>query len=513
MEIKCIAGLVLAVGLFAASHSACAYVQGGVPSPEPPYANLSDDSLQLALNAAVAGEDSDYCEEISPLLREMARRGSLTRSVERSGAMAGMFCAKDQRQWPDAYSHLLRAEESGWTDAGSLGFGIALYAEKYNDALERLLFLANLDDYTEIMGVYVEDVLFLKSALSGDGAANAKRRMLQGLFDSPHFSQFSPRLQQPIAYDLLAMDADNGRFEGVDGRLAYIKDPMAYINLMADRKFAPIWPVLEGSVGPNMSFVVDSALGESAKLYAETPSSDYALQEYAHALLYAGKFEQVVALVDVEDMAKITEQQGWALNVKAYALDVLGRTAEADDIFDAIARIPYKPETNDWLVSFAINRAYRLTELGRFEEALEANRLAESIPGSGYANMLTLRNSICSLAGLNRLDELKPFVADLYEKWENSYAVAAAAMLCINDIEKAASIVLEALADPEFSGDMATELQRPEFNLFYTRGVLPVLYVALQGRADVREALYKAGRFIPDEYIPEAGRMRMKIHK
>ena len=60
---------------------------------------------------------------------------------------------------------------------------------------------------------------------------------------------------------------------------------------------------------------------------------------------------------------------------------------------------------------------------------------------------------------------------------------------------------------------MAEQLQKPEFNLFSTRSVLPGLYDEFQGHSDVKAALYKVGRFIPDEYIPVAGVRRIKSIK
>jgi len=511
--IKRVMTLALAFGFITFPYSVHALVQGGKVQSNSIYAGLSDGDLLLALNIATAGEDTNYCEELAPLLREMVERDTFTDRVKLASAIAEMWCAKEQKRWQDAYRFLLMAESEGADDFGSLGFSLALYAEKNNDALERLLSFAKSNDSEAILDVYIEDVLFLKNELKSNGLTNEYESMLNGLFDSPYFSQFSPRLQNPIAYALVEIDADKGRFEHMDEKLAYLKDPMTYISFLADRKFAPIWPQLEESAGPNMASVADSYVEESANRHDKEPSDDYAIQEYAHALLYAGKFEEVVALVDIKDIANMTEQQGWALNVKAYALDALGRTPESSAIFSTIASIPYEPGENDWLVSFVINRASRLSELGQFENALKANQLAESIPGSEYAKMLTLKVKICSLAGLNRVSEARPFLDQIYAKRKNSHATAAEAMLCVNDSEKAAMIVLEALANPDYSGTMAEQLQKPEFNLFSTRSVLPGLYDEFQGHSDVKAALYKVGRFIPDEYIPVAGVRRIKSIK
>lgn len=478
------------------------------------YAELSDAELLNALSLVNAKESADVCKELSPILAEMVTRGSFPEQIVKASAAAEMWCAREQGRWQDAYRYMLVAEEGveplGF---GALGFGIAIYAGHYDDALDRLLAIAESEDPKEAFSLYIEDVLFLMDKLRDDGSEKSTRRMLDGLFHSPHFNQFSPRLQGPIAYALLDSDADRGDFAHADEKLAYLKYPPTYIYLLADRKFAPIWPALESKVGKNMRTVVDSYLAETQARYKSNPKDDNALQGYAHALLFAGRPEDVVALVDVDDIGSMNENQGWALNVKAYALDALGRHAEAEAVFDAIAKIPYRPGVNEWLVSFLINRASYLSELGLFEKALAANRLAESLPASEYANMLTLKTNICSLAGLGRSAEVEPYLKLIYDKRRDSYDIAALAALCVGDVDRAARIVLEALADPKSSGDMAEDLQPEGFSLFYSRSHLPTLYEKLHAYNGISQALDKAGRFIPDEYMPEAGIRRTQADK
>ena len=94
---------------------------------------------------------------------------------------------------------------------------------------------------------------------------------------------------------------------------------------------------------------------------------------------------------------------------------------------------------------------------------------------------------------------------------KESYSSAATALLCAGDIDRAAQLVIEALSDPVYAETMVDDLQKPEFQLFYTQSVLPTMREELLMRADVRSAYDKVGRDIPDAYIPLAGRRRVEL--
>lgn len=513
MVIRRVMTMALVIGFIIFPYPVPALVQVGDVSSKSIYAGLSNGDLLLALNVATASENPDYCEELAPLLREMVERGTFTSRVEIASAAAEMSCAKEQSRWSDAYRYLLIAEkEMQLDDSGLLGFDMALRAENYDDAAVRLIAIANSPDSGIIESVSVEAFFYLQDELKKNSAPSALVNLLNGLFYSRNFNQFTLRQRGVVSYALLNLDAEKGRFDQPLEKLKYLNEPQTAVTILANRKFAPIWAVMEEMAGKHLVAAADALIAVSAIPYKIDPKDDYALQQYAHALLFAGKFEEVVALVNIKDIANLTEYQGWALNGKVNALDALGRTAEADAIFDAIAEIPLKPGENEWLVNFTINRASRFSDFGQFERALVANQLAERMPGNDYANIQTLKIKICSLAGLNRINEARPFVVQIYENRKHSHATVAEAMLCVNDTEKAAQIVLEALVNPDFSVAMTEQLQKPEFN-FYTHSVLPNLYDNFHNHSDIKAALYKVGQFIPDEYMPKAGMLRMKKTK
>ena len=225
-------------------------------------------------------------------------------------------------------------------------------------------------------------------------------------------------------------------------------------------------------------------------------------------------FCDVISLVEVKATAKLIEQDAWALNAKVIALDSLGRNAEAEAIFEAVAIIPYDPDVNGWIVGLIINRGDRLVKLGQWHKALDAAELAEKIAeksGNDFAMMLIRKTKVCALTGIGQGDKAKILLDTMFDKRKDAYGAAAEAMLCANDDKRAGTIVLEALADTDYSDTMASNLQRPEFELIYIPSILPSLYEKLRNRPDVSAAFNKVERDIPDAYIPIAGVRRKSL--
>jgi tetratricopeptide (TPR) repeat protein len=253
--------------------------------------------------------------------------------------------------------------------------------------------------------------------------------------------------------------------------------------------------------------------------YKSNPKDRQALQYYAHALHFAGRFEDAIALVGTlnqspKAMLKATEDDLWAMNIQAYALDSLGRKGEAETVFDAMGALPFEGERKSWLVNFVINRASRLVGLGQWQKGLDASMLAHEITeksGSPYAKMLVRRARICALVNLGRAAEAAPLLVEAYDNRSDTYSTAAEAHLCAGDTEKAAAIVLEALQDPDHRYDMAEQLQSKDFEIFHAGEVLPNLRDSLRTRPEIDAAFTAIARDLPDRLIPGASLRRRQI--
>lgn len=509
----------ISVLLLVATPKIISSVEASIPgvstTPKVGLALLSDDELLLAYELADEKKEPAYCKELVPILAEMNKRGSFDGPTARLSAHANMWCAIDEGRKLEAYQYMLKLESFAGANAlGQVGFSIALYANQDEAAVDRLIFLAQDNKHDELLIINEISIFDLSRSLLLSKKYDLRNEMYEALYQSKYFEQLTLNIQADTAYALLLKDLEIGKIDRSKALLAKINSPASYIDLIADRKFAPIWPVIEDAAGINLKTIGAKFVNQHAEMYHKDPSNRNHFQEYAHALLYAGRFEDVVELVKINDMTHLVEDDAWALNVKAYALDSLGRNTEAESIFDAIAAIPYDPDVNGWLVSFVINRAMRLVEVGNWQKGLDATILAEVIvkkSGNDYANMLVQKTKVCVLTRIGREEEAKKILDLIFEKRKDSYSEAAKAMLCANDENRAATIVLEALADADYYSVMVNDLQRPEFELFYTESLLPTLNDKLRGRADITIAFNKVGRDIPELYIPEAGIRRKEF--
>jgi hypothetical protein len=485
----------------------------------PDLKSLNDKQL-IALYTKVSSESGiDFCNRLSPVISELMKRPGINAPLQQQKTLSDFNCAIDDGKWTTAYRLMADVEELTGNSLGKLGFLVALASEHPENAAKRLTAIAAMKDDDEFLAIEDSQIFQLFSQLWTDKLFSVRAKTANAIMESPHFGKRSSNVHSHMASVIIDEEARLGAFKRSRKLLEKIDSPYSYIEFLALKKYEPIWPEAENRAGPNLSLAIDRQYKKDMALYKKAPEDRKLFQEVAHSLHFAGRFEDVIAHVAAIDhseagIAKIAEYEAWALNVEAYALDALGRQAEAEVIFDRIAAIPYDSEKNGWLVNFTINRGSRLVELGQWEKGLEAATLAGTVTeksGSPYAKMLVRRDKICALTNLGRANEAKPLVEEIFELRKDSYSVAAAGLLCANDTERAAQSIIEALTDPVYAEGVASELQKPEFQLFYTKSKLPSLRDNLLLRPDVKAAYDRVARDIPDAYMPLSGKRRSQM--
>lgn len=477
----------------------------------------TNEALLQSFDAERTKDPRDYCGQLVPILSEMATREQYVEQAVGLLADANMWCAIDQGRRAEAYKYMIEAEELFGESYGALGFQIAAYARHYDAAVDRLALMAAAKNSAELLD-NTDKFFAISHDLTKEGKTELRSRMFEALFASPHFEKFDDDTRSGIASNLLDDDAKRGDFSRAARLIAYLNSPDIYSDLLANRRYEKIWPAIESAVGPNLRTVSSAQVNAAQFKFDADKSNRKAFQQLANALLSAGEFEKVVALVGTYDhgpagIAALTEDDAWALNAEAYALDGLGKTQAADEVFEAIAAIPYDADKNRWLVNFTINRALRLLEWGKWQQGLDAALLAEQITvksGSDFAKMLVRKAKVCALSNLNRRAEIPAILEEIYEKRKDSYSTAAEAMLCGSEDDRAAAIVIEALGDPNNSSEMIGQLQKPEWS-FYTESRLPRLRERLLDRPDIRVKYNQLARDIPDAFLPLASKRWIEL--
>ena len=219
-----------------------------------------------------------------------------------------------------------------------------------------------------------------------------------------------------------------------------------YLDMVTDRRYAAVWSKLEQKAGANLADASELYLANAEARLADKPGDKDRFADLVRAFHYHGDFAGVIeragGIGGGIGSNTIEEDDGWALNLTAYAHDSLGRIEQGDAIFDRLTKVD--GQENNWAVSFLINRASRLIGYGRFEEGLEAATLARSVKGSPYAEMIVAKDHACALYGLGRADEAAPELAFLRENKAASVEMAAQGLLCHGLRDEAVTLLSEA---------------------------------------------------------------------
>jgi tetratricopeptide (TPR) repeat protein len=398
-------------------------------------------------------------------------------------------------------------------------FRLAYIAGEYDEALDRLELITQLDDPWQLTSLSDRIFYGLAREFNTDDQNDHVIRLYQMLFQSPHFDRLSADIRSASASRMLKQKLKNKKIGDVGDLLTKISSPYYYTEMLSDRIFEPIWPQIEQRAGPNMANILTPYLKEMKSEFELDPENLKKKQIYGHALLFTGRFEDIIALAGTIDRSDAAirnwgEDDGWLLNLEAYAEDALGDAAAADRIFDQFAAIDYRPEENGWLVNFIINRASRLVGQRRWEEGLDAAKTAGTISeksGSPFANMLVRWSKLCALHGLGRSEEAQAMLSEIVEQQDDALLVAAQAMLCVGERERAATLMIKGLEDDTKRDQFIEALQKPEFELFYAESSLPSINGELRHHPDVAKLFDRLARDVPDEYIPMVGEKRREL--
>lgn len=302
-----------------------------------------------------------------------------------------------------------------------------------------------------------------------------------------------------------AIEAD--RHDLVPGLLSYIQNPQNYLVMLTSRDLSAVWDILEERAGPNLAIVAsqyaDWAVAEMIANRADAKLANTA----TNALLMAGRFEEVVSLVNerrsqIGLTLEMSETEGWLGNDLATAYDANGEPEKADLVFDELASLA--PEDHPWVVNFAINRSTRLVKQQRWEEGLTAAAVAREIAekhGSLYAKSIIASFNSCAYAALGKAADAAS-EAKFLDQDDILADFRALAKMCMGDRQGAAAELASSLRENRSVNRIAEILRGPDFEVIPDPSLLPQPRDLLAESPELLEEMNKHVRLLPDHFRP-----------
>lgn len=340
------------------------------------------------------------------------------------------------------------------------------------------------------------DALTIRMAQAGVGSADLESR---------HW------LKSVAARALIAA----GRIDEADAMMRGVGHVDVLRAALIDRRYEPLWPVLEAMVGPHMSVPAAAAIEESKLAVRDAPGSAVAIRALAQAYRHAGRLAEADRIASgfaatSEEMAKIDEKGGWLIDTHAGVLRAMGRFDDAEKRYAAMRVLDI--QKSPWLISMVINRLNALVSNGRWAEAAalydEAGRFSES-HGSPYARQLVRRLKLCTVHARDPQADLKPLIEDLIAHEKDAGGATAEGLMCVGRMDAAEATLLRQLGDPDRSESVLDSLQPADVVANPVPEIWDKGWAELRARPAVQAAFAKVGRVLPQAFRPaETGGMQ-----
>lgn len=508
------AALALAAAVLAAPLAA----EAPAPEPLPDLAGLTGKELY-----ALFQEDEDRwmqepCTFGVPVTAALEAKAPQPAPVEfrRLRLLAEVFCAETEQRYEDGIK--LTADIVAISPDSPLGVYAVLLALRMHNPQRLIEVLRGLDNGA--LGALDRDTYFAVFRSVRDAGRGGDLDTLALEWASTgKFAFLDTVLHEAIAVGALRAAAKSGRGDLAGTLLVSITDPVSYIDLLSQRIYEPFWPQIEARAGAHLALVGEENVAASRARLTNAPEDRDRFSEAASALHFNGQFEEAIALAQRwrERKAKgvpIEEGDAWALNIEAYAYDALGRTKEADAVFDELAK--YDPDEHFWVVNFVINRAARLVGQGRWREGLKASELARRVAeqqGNTYAKLIIAANRACAFERLGRAKEAAPELAYLRANWKEGVQLAATGLMCHGLGDEAAGLLLEGMRDETLRDRALGAFLPGELVLFYSASILPSGRDLLADHPELAAELARHLRPLPEAYIPQASLRRAALRQ
>jgi hypothetical protein len=294
---------------------------------------------------------------------------------------------------------------------------------------------------------------------------------------------------------------ERGRLEEARDLLAAVLDVDLLATMRIERLFDPLREDPEFEARLDLRVAVERDIERARATVEAQPDLLEAVLKLTRGLSTALRAEEALAIVeaalgqlqsDAQAFRDADDYRPWILNEKGYLLYRLDRPEEGYETLREAAGMAERGEQN---VSQVINLANYLIREGRGVEALAL--VAEAGQASPYGRAWI--EAVRSCAGVLVDDETlrDEGLAYLNEHEADNPAALSRALLCSNDMEGAAALMVRRLADANQRTNALLALQfhppSPSDTLSFQR-LLKERFDRLREREDVRTAVDLVGR-------------------
>jgi tetratricopeptide (TPR) repeat protein len=332
--------------------------------------------------------------------------------------------------------------------------------------------------------------------------------LLQTLYDLK-WTTLDPRSSEPWLKLALAR-LQRGETQAARAAVKRIDQASTLVSLRGDKRFDglydPASPAFDpvAAAGKRVETMRDAVKAQSSSLQA--------IDELSRALIAVGRDEEVLPLT--EELANLPQPKDgdedfewddpdklpWVKNQRADALMHVGRVEDGLALLrDAAA----SSEDGGRNVSQVLNLAGAYCDLGRAPEALAAANGAGEMNGHGKMVQHRIRHCAALLSGDSTA--AAQAMAYLREHREDSDYIYMSALMHQGDLDGAAKVLIDALADEEKRNDALFWVQDFSDSRLQTplRQLMDQRWEAIMARPEVVAAIDKVGRRAHYDYHEE----------
>jgi tetratricopeptide (TPR) repeat protein len=451
------------------------------------------------------------CTEVAPRLIELTSRPDFSEALHprrQSGFLLRIaMCTADNDELAAAFDYANRAAAADPESFGAQGLRLQLatatrqssHAVEAFEALSRLRseFIRQVNNYRIIELVNVVN----QADPSGDSAFRVFDAMARVGWQQP-----PPYFDDAVRVEHARLLVQRGRIAEARVRLAPVNEVSSLVAMRADRRFDPLRedPAFEAQLDLAEGAVRN--LARAKGLMESHPRMMLAAYQYAGTLIAANDYPMAYELVRSivvrlgEDPGAFDDGDGaessmtYVLGMTLYAM---GRIDEGRDVYQQlVGSLKGDPFQGSVRMAFANH----LVGEGRAAQALDTLSISTGMSPWGKAWVEAI--SVCAAVQLNDNAAAMRSLAYLRTHESDHDGALQHALLCLNDLDGLAELMIRRLNDPVARPEALKSLQAGPANAFDEQPFMRTIRereATLRAREDVLQAVDAVGRI---ETIP-----------